>query len=67
LFVFLLVDPDHFAFVVEDHEAGTGRTLIHCGCIFSHFLSPDANQSEVCMRTAFKRRPQAFKAEDTQR
>jgi hypothetical protein len=31
LFVFLLIDADYLAGMIEDHETGTGGTLIYCG------------------------------------
>src|SRR5207247_9313957 len=39
LLVLLLVDPDHLAAVVEDHEPRAGRTLVERSCILRHGAS----------------------------
>jgi hypothetical protein len=36
LLVLFLIDTDHIAAVIEDHEAGAGGSLIDCTYILSH-------------------------------
>jgi hypothetical protein len=39
LLVLHLVNADHPTTVIENHTSGTGRTLINCCCILSHFIT----------------------------
>ena len=41
LWEFLLVEANHLARMIKDHEACAGRPLVNCGCIFSHDVSPE--------------------------
>src|SRR6266542_3370551 len=45
LLVLLLVDPDHFAAVVEDHEPRAGRALVQRSCILRHGASLSSSSS----------------------
>jgi hypothetical protein len=38
--MFHLMDTHHLPGVIEDHKPGAGGSLINCGSIFSHELSP---------------------------